>query len=195
MLRDVARLTEFAWLGNSGALLVYAGEPGKPCAAAECRFLACSRTYNSVTNRESQSAGEWLPGLPPEASVAGGHASFPDVHGGGEARTSVGVASWRAHAMPVRVSYTPAKGGTGEVKEVTVPAFGHVRVSLKGQEGRVEVEVLGPPDGALLFPYVSVVDGESGRATHLLPDAVSLRGAGGPPPLPKVLSSELRRDL
>jgi len=195
MLRDVARLPEFAWLGNSGALLVYAGEPGKPCGANGCRFLACSRTYNSVTNRESRSAGEWLPGLPPEASVAGGHASFLDVPGGGEARTSVGVASWTGRPVSVRVRYGPAADGRGEVKEVTVPAFGHVRVSLKGQVGRVEVDVLGPPGGTRLFPYVSVVDGESGRATHLLPAAVSLRGSVGLLPLPRVLSSEERRDI
>jgi hypothetical protein len=194
-LRDVARLTEFAWLGSSGALLVYAGEPGKPCAAAECRFLVCSRTYNSVTNRELQSAGEWLPGLPPEASLAAGHASFLDLPGGGEARVSVGVASWTGRPVSVRVRYGAAADGRGEVEEMVVPAFGHVRVSLKGQVGRVEVDVLGPPGGTWLFPYVSVVDGESGRATHLLPDAVSLRGSVGLPALPRVLSSELKRDL
>jgi hypothetical protein len=190
VLRDVARLAEFAGLGNSGALLVYAGEPETPCAKAECRFLVCSRTYNGVTTRESQSAGEWLPGLPPEASVAGGHASFLDVPGGGEARTSVGVASWTGRPVSTCVRYGPAADGRGgEVKEFTVPAFGHVRVSLKGQVGRVEVDVVGPPRGTWLFPYVSVVDGETGRATHLLPERVS--GSAGavtpPPPVPKPL--------
>jgi hypothetical protein len=194
-VRDVARLPEFAWLGNSGALLVYAGDPWKPCHAPGCRFLACARTYNSASARESQTAGEWLPGLPPEASLAGGHASFLDVPGVNASRASVGVASLTGQPVSVRVRYGPVANGRGEVEEVVVPTFGHVRVSLKGQVGRVEVDVLAPPDGARLFPYVSVVDGESGRATHLLPDAVSLRGSVGLPPLPRVLLSELRRDI
>ncbi|OFV82640.1 MAG: hypothetical protein A2Y78_07245 [Acidobacteria bacterium RBG_13_68_16] len=194
-LRDVVRVPEFAWLGNSGALLVYAGEPATPCATAECRFLVCSRTYNSVSGQESQGAGEWLPGLPPEASVAGGHASFRDVPGSGEARTSVGVASWTGHAVHVRVSYKSTNDDRGGVQEVTVPAFGHVRLGLGTHVEQIEVEVLGPPGGGWVFPYASVVDAESGRAIHLLPDGVTPGGAGGPPPLPKVLSSELRRDL
>jgi hypothetical protein len=133
VVRDVVRLPEFSWLGSSGALLVYAGEPGKPCLAPRCRFLACARTYNVVSARDSQNAGEWLPGLPPEASLAGGRASFLRVPGGGAGRASVGVASWTAHAVQVRVSYTPANGGT--CAWVSGPGLNGSRSSCSGQPG------------------------------------------------------------
>jgi 4-amino-4-deoxy-L-arabinose transferase-like glycosyltransferase len=197
VVRDVARLPAFAWLGNSGALLVYAGAPGRPCSDAGCRFLVCARTYNSVATSESENVGEWLPGLPTGASLAAGRATFLNLPGGPGARTSVCVASWTDRPVRIRVRYIPALGGTGEQQGIVVPAFGHVRVGLEGrsQGARIEVEVIGDAGDALLFPYASVVDGESGRATHLLPDEVTVRGGGRLPALPRVLSNELRRDL
>ncbi len=195
-LRDVAKLTEFAWLGDSGALLVYAGEPGKPCAAADCRFLACSRTYNSVTNRESQSAGEWLPGLPPEARSAGGHASSSTSPAA--VRTpSVGLASWTVGAYLCASTTAPAADGR-ESRGVVVPAFGHVRVSLKGQVGRVEVDVIAPPDGARLFSLrIGCGRGEREglppvRGAVFQPPGRPEGSATGPSPRPV---SELRHDI
>jgi hypothetical protein len=197
VVRDVVRLPEFAWLGSSGALLVYGGEPGKPCLAPGCRFLACARTYNSASARESQNAGEWLPGLPPDASLGAGRATFLDLPANPSVRMSVGVASWSDRPVHVSVRYIPAAGRAGERQEATVPAFGHVRLGLRGRAegGRIEVEMVGKPANVRLFPYASVVDAESGRAIHLLPDGVTPRDAGGPLPLPRILSSELRRDL
>jgi hypothetical protein len=48
-VRDVLRLPEYAWVGGLGAMLVYAGEPGKPCREEGCRFLVCARTYDVGT--------------------------------------------------------------------------------------------------------------------------------------------------
>jgi hypothetical protein len=197
VVRDVARLPAFAWIGKSGALVVYAGETASPCTTEACRFLVCARTYNSMAARESEKAGEWLPGLPPDASLGAGRATFLNLPANPSARMSVGVASWSDRPVQVVVRYIPATGSAGEMQEATVPAFGHVRLGLQGRAegGRIEVAVIGEPTNVRLFPYASVVDGESGRAAHLLPDEVTARGGRELPPLPALLSSELRRDL
>jgi hypothetical protein len=197
VVRDVARLPAFARLGASGALAVYAGEAADPCTTGGCRFLACARTYNSVAARESENAGEWLPGVPVEASLAAGRATFLSLPAGPTIRMSVGVASWTDRPVRVGVRYVPAAGGAGQAQEATVPAFGHVRLGLqdRAEGGRIEVEVIGENADVCLFPYASVVDGESGSAAHLLPDEVTVRGSRALPPLPRILTSELRRDL
>jgi hypothetical protein len=195
-LRDILGLREFAWAGRLGAMLVVAGEPGKACTSEGCRFLVFSRTYDVVAQQGSPNGDEWLPGLPFDAGMAGGRASFPNVTGGHGARLSVGMASWTADPVRVLVRSRPAAGGEA-VREEVVPAFGHLHLRLGpwAQGGSVEVEIVGPPREVRLFPYVSVVNGETGAVCHLLPDGVTLGGAGGPPPLPQVLSSEFRRDL
>jgi hypothetical protein len=195
-LRDILGLREFAWVGRLGAMLVVAGEPGKPCTSEGCRFLVFSRTYDVVAQQGSPDADEWLPGLPFDAGMAGGRASFSNVTGDHGARLSVGMASWTADPVRVLVRLHPA-AGDGAVREEVVPAFGHLHLRLGSwaQGGSVEVEIVGPPRGARLFPYVSVVYGETGAVCHLLPDGVVVRPATGPPPLPRILSSEFRRDL
>ncbi|HVN32068.1 MAG TPA: hypothetical protein VMT45_08770 [Thermoanaerobaculaceae bacterium] len=195
-LRDVLGLREFAWVGRLGAMLVVAGAPGAPCTAEECRFLLYSRTFNVVAPQDSPDADEWLPGLPFEAGMAGGRASFPNVTGGRSARLSVGMASWTPE--PVRVLVRSQPGDSGEqVREEMVPAFGHLQIRMGpwSQGGKVEVEIVGAPPGVRLFAYVSVVDGETGAVCHQLPDRVTLGDAGELPPMPRVLSSGFRRDL
>jgi len=195
-LRDILGLREFKWAGQVGAMLVVAGGPGKSCTSEGCRFLVFSRTYNVVAQQGSPDANEWLAGLPFDAGMAGGCASFPNVTGGHSARLSVGMASWAADPVRVLVRSRPAAGGEA-VREEVVPAFGqlHLLLGSWAQGGSVEVEIVSPPRGVRLFPYVSVVHGETGAVCHLLPDGVTLAGAGEPPPLPRILASEFRRDL
>jgi len=195
-LRDVLGLREFAWVGRLGAMLIVAGAPGRPCTAEGCRFLVWSRTYDVVAPQESPNGGEWVPGLPFDAGVAGGRASFPNVTGGHNARLSVGLASWTADPVRVLVRSHPAGGGE-EVREEVVPAFGHLHLGLGSwvQGGKVEVEIVGPSRGLRLFPYVSVVYGETGAVCHLLPEGETTRSVSEPPPIPRILSDELRRYL
>jgi hypothetical protein len=195
-VKDILRLPEYAWVGGLGAMLVHAGTPGKPCTDERCRFLVCARTYDVGALQETPDSGEWLPGLPFDAGMTGGRASFPDVAGGQEARASVGMASWTDH--PVRVVVRAHAEGRGdEVREESVPTFGHLRIGLGAwvDGGTVEVEVVGSSLGVRLFPYVSVVYGEGGATCHLLPEAAQREGAPGPPPMPRVISGELRKYL
>jgi len=195
-LRDVLGLREFAWVGRLGAMLMVAGEPGKPCTSEGCRFLLFSRTYDVVAPQESPNGDEWLPGLPFDAGMTGGRASFPSVTGGHGARLSVGMASWTADPVRVSVRSHPAGGGE-QVREELVPAFGHLHIWLGSwvQGGKVEVEIVGSPRGVRLFPYVSVAYGETGAVCHLLPDGEPPRTVSEPPPIPRILSDELRRYL
>jgi hypothetical protein len=195
-LRDILGFREFAWVGRLGAMLVVAGAPGTPCTGEGCRFEVYSRTYDVVAQQESPDACEWVPGLPFEAGVAGGRASFPNVTGGHDARLSVGLASWSADPVRVLVRSHPVGGGE-QVREEVVPAFGHLHIGLGlwVNGGTVEVEIVRPSRGVRLFPYVSVVRGETGAVCHLLPEGGLPGGVSEPPPFPRVLSDELRRYL
>jgi hypothetical protein len=195
-LRDVLRLPEYAWVGGLGAMLMHAGTPAKPCTAEGCRFLACARTYDVGTLQPSADSGEWLPGLPFDAAMTGGRASFPAVVGGHDARVSVGMASWSDHPVRVVVHAHPT-GRAEEVREEMIPAFGHLRIGLGSwtQGGTLEVDLVRPPQGVRLFPYMSVVEGEGGATCHWLPGGEAHASAQRPPPMPRVLSSEFRRYL
>jgi hypothetical protein len=195
-LRDVLRNGAFERLGGRGALLVYGGDPKKPCAASECRFLLCARTHNSLVARGSAASAEWLPGLPAAAAMGGGRATFEDVIGGKDARASVGLASWSDRPLRVRVLAAPSKGDR-VVREATLPPFGHLRVDLGAwpAEGNVEVDLRDRSANARLFPYLSVVDGATGTTRHLLPEAISIHPSAASPPMPRPLSGELTRGL
>ncbi len=196
-IRDVLKVPEFEWLGGRGAMIAYAGEPGKPCGDPACRFLLCARTYNVLATVATPDAGEWLPGLPANAAMIGGRATFTRVGGGDRERASVGLASWSDSPMKVRVRAGSSSGGTGAVRETVVAPFGHARLDL-GEwppRGEVEVELVAPAPDARLFPYLSVVDGATGAARHLLPDEISARRGAGRVPMPKALSSGFKRGL
>jgi hypothetical protein len=186
---DVLTLSPFAKEGNLGAMLLFASAPAGACSAGRCGFLALSRTYNSGAAPGAWRTAEWLPGVPASETVRPGDlATFGDVASGGGIRTSVGLASWSAEPVRVRIRVLSRSGELLSDREVEVPTFGHLRLDL-GTDlagGRVQVELVGAPPQAMLVPYVSMVDGTSGLPAHLLQDepADHPAAAGWEPPRP-----------
>jgi hypothetical protein len=176
-------------------MLLVAGSPGKPCATGECGFLAYSRTYNVVGDPDSPGVADWLAALPFSAGMASGRAEFRNVAGGPGARLMLGVASWTNRPVHVRVRWRTTSG-IESVREEDVPTFGHLEVDLGAwpDGGMVQVEVVGSPPRAGLFPYLSTVHADAGEVQDSFPDWVSAH-ADGSFQLPVVLSSDLRRDL
>lgn len=189
---DILTLPSFEGLGRLGAMLVCAADPAGPCAGDRCNFLVLSRTYNSSASPGSWRAVEWLPGVAPADTVLQGDgAFFTGVSNNGDVRASVGLASWSAESVQVRVRVLARDGGVLASRDLDLPSFGHVHIPLEVQvtEGRVEVEILKASSGAMVVPYVSMVEHVSGLPAHLLPERVpgSARAVKLPPPTPRAL--------
>ncbi len=187
---DVLTVPQFAHAGTMGALLVYAGRPGEECTDAGCGFLVLSRTYSSGPKVRGWRANEWLPGVPAtEALRTGEKATFSHVTRTGGVGASAGFASWTAAALTVRLEVFDRGGTLVEQRELAVEPFGHLHVPLKAnvEDGRVEVELLDAPPGALVVPYVSMVERVSGLPSHILPDKMPEhpRAAGWRAPMPR----------
>jgi hypothetical protein len=191
---DILTLPSFKGLGKLGAMLVYAVDPAGGCMGDRCNFLVLSRTYNSSASLGSWRAVEWLPGVaPPDAVRTGDRAFFTQVSNRWGVRTSVGLASWSAGSVQVRVKLMGPGGNVLESRDVELPPFGHLHLPLEAGvfSGRVEVEVQGAPQGAMIVPYISMVEEASGLPAHLLAERVPgpMAPKKGPPPRPDPLPS------
>jgi hypothetical protein len=193
---DVLGIPEFERLGESAALLVHAGSPANPCGVPACRFLVCARTHDALAPHTSAESAEWLPGLPASAALARGAVVFPPFPAAGGVRVSVGLASWSAHPLGVRVRFSVVEGSSVD-HDVVVPPFGHTRVDLGTPPlgGRVELELRARAADARLFAYVWSVNGVDGATRALLPERMSTERPTGIPSMPRPLTSELARDL
>ena len=171
---DVLTLPQFQGLGKLGAMIVWADPPGR-CTDGSCDFVVLSRTYNTSAGPGAWRAEEWLPGvaaasaLRPGEKATFGHISRSDASG-----MSVGVASWSEVPVRVRVRVLARTGATVEEHELDLGRFGQLRLPLDAvvTDGRVEVEVVAPRAGAMVVPYLSIVDESTGLPTHLLPDSL-----------------------
>jgi hypothetical protein len=191
---DILTLPSFKGLGKLGAMLVYAVDPVGGCTGDRCNFLVLSRTYNSSASPGSWRAVEWLPGVAPADAVrTGDKAFFTQVSNRRGVRASVGLASWSAEPVQVRVKLLASGGNVLESRDVELPPFGHLHLPLEAGvfNGRVEVEVQGAPPGAMIVPYISMVEEASGLPAHLLAERVPgpIAPDKGSPPKPNPLPS------
>jgi len=187
---DVLARPPFEGLGRLGAMLVYAADPAGPCISDRCKFLVLSRTYNSSASPGSWRAVEWLPGVAPaEALRRGDRAVFRQVSNNTSVRTSLGLASWSVKPVQARVRVIAPDGTVLQSLDLEIPSFGHLHIPVAAQltDGRVEVELLGPDELAMVVPYISAVENTSGLPAHLLPERVPgpARARKLPPPTPR----------
>jgi hypothetical protein len=192
---DVLTVAPFEGLGSLGAMLVHATDPAGACTGDRCNFLVLSRTYNSSATPGSWRAVEWLAGVAQADAIRhGDRAIFTRVSNNSAVRTSVGLASWSAEPARVRVRILGEDGTILQNLDLKVPSFGHLHIPLGMQvnDGRIEVDLLGPGERGMLVPYTSAVESTSGLPAHLLPERI--RGPAvaekAPPPMPKPLPSE-----
>jgi len=191
---DILTLPSFKALGKLGAMLVYAVDPTGGCTGDRCNFLVLARTYNSSASPGSWRAVEWRSGVAPAEAVRDGDkAFFTQVSNRGGVRTSVGLASWSAEAVQVRVRLLAPGGRILESRDVELPPFGHLHLPLEAGvfNGRVEVELQGATQDAMIVPYISMVEEASGLPAHLLAERVPgpMAPKKGPPPKPVPLPS------
>ena len=185
---DILTLPEFQSAGSLGALLVYAVDGNAPCNRGDCRFVALSRTYSSPTG--IWRSEEWMPGVAAENALGPGEqAVLSHVTRSEEIRTTIGFASWSERPVRVVARVLDAHGSAVETRAAELAPFGHgfVSVGANVEDGRVEVEVAGGARGALIVPYVSMVDRRTGLPTHILADRMPGHAVpeGWKPPLPR----------
>jgi hypothetical protein len=191
-LVDVLTLPEFKDAGTMGALLVHALDDGTGSRALGCKFMALSRTYSSPGG--VWRAQEWLPGVAPAAALRQGEkAVLSHVTHNDSTRASIGLASWSVRPVRVVARVLDASGATVETDVVELPPFGHRHfpVGATVEDGRVEIELDGPAQDAMIVPYASMVDRQTGLPSHVLTDRVPphVLADGWRPPFPKPLSA------
>lgn len=157
---------------GSAAILAYA-DPTLACDPIEdCHFLVTSRTYTPETGGGVGEYGLAVPGVPvahgTDWSTIGYAAGL--LNDGTSFRCNAGVASWAPDWTTVRMDIQDAAGNIVASEVFDVPPFGHVQRGLEPSgDGGALVFYLeaGPENDALVFPYATVINQETGDASFL----------------------------
>jgi hypothetical protein len=196
---------------GSAAILAYA-DPSLACDPIEdCHFLVTSRTYTPEKGGGIGEYGLAVPGVPvahgTDWTTIGYAAGL--LNDGTFFRCNAGIASWTQDWTTVRMDIQDAAGDIVASEIFDVPPFGHVQRGLEPTgDGGALVFYLesGPDNDALIFPYATVINQETGDASFLYGSSsvvgVSVAKKAGPvparptPPAAKrrVASSGLRQD-
>jgi hypothetical protein len=155
---------------DSGAILVYV-PPGEPCSGSECDLLVTSRTY---TVDPAGGIGEFGQGVSGATILEGtdwvtfGYAAGI-LNDDAAFRCNVGVASWTPDWTQVRVDVQDDTGAIVDSQTFDVPPFGHRQSRLRSPivGGSLVYYLLDGPQDALVFPYASVVDQDTGDPSYV----------------------------
>jgi len=162
-------------LNGTAALLAYA-ESGLSCDPIEdCHFLVTSRTY---TPAPDWGAGEF--GLTVAGAVVGrgtdwwtlGYAAGI-LNDGNFFRCNAGVASWTPEWSTVRLDIQDSAGTIVATEFFDVPPFGHTqrRLPYTSDGGSLVFYLDDGPTDALVFPYATVINQETGDASYVFAEA------------------------
>jgi hypothetical protein len=171
-LWDVLGPQGFDARGQIGALLAYADDQRIDCGgvASACDFAVFSRTY---TLRPGGGAGEYgqaLPGFPSHLGLDWSVIAYlPQAMNDGEFRTNLGVASWTASFVRIRLELQDPDGAVIDRQDVWLPPFGHAhwRMQPRVTGGTVAVWILDGPADAMVYPYASVVNEATGDPVNV----------------------------
>jgi hypothetical protein len=162
---------EYFNLEGSAAILAYA-DPSLLCDPIEdCHFLVTSRTYTPAQGGGTGEYGLTVPG----AAIANGTdwstlGYLAGVLNDGDAfRCNAGVASWSSDWTRVRLDVQDAEGRILTSEVFDVPPFGHVQRRLlpSGYGGALVFYLESGPGDALVFPYATVINQQTGDASFL----------------------------
>ncbi len=173
-LWDVLGPEVFA-LNGTAAMLAYA-DYGLPCDPIEtCDFLATSRTYTPEAAGSAGEYGQTVPGAGLERAVdwwTFGYAAGI-LNDGEFFRCNVGVASWTPEWTTVRLDVQDAAGEVVASELLDVPPFGHTQRRLLTEitGGSLVFYLEEGPDEALVFPYASVINQDTGDASYVYAEA------------------------
>ncbi len=165
-------------IDGTGALLVYADLDPASCDPIEtCDFLVTSRTYTVEPMGGTGEYGQTIPGRDLSQGVDWwtlGYAA--GVISDSWFRTNIGVASWTGDWITVRADVQDEAGTIIGTQEFTIPPFGHLqsRLAYTITGGSVVFYIVSGPDDALVFPYASVVNEDTGDPSFIpaLPSVV-----------------------
>lgn len=156
---------------GSAALLVYA-DPSLACDPIEdCHLLVTSRTYTPDPKTAAGEYGLTVSGAPAATAVDWSTLGYAAgiLNDGGLFRCNVGVASWTDQWTTVRLDVQDADGFVVASEEYDVPPFGHIQERLDAAVfgGSLVLYLVDGPDGALIFPYATVINQDTGDASYV----------------------------
>jgi len=154
---------------GAAAILAYA-DPTLRCDPIEdCHFLVTSRTYTP----EQGGGGEYGLTVPGAAvSRATDWSTFGYAAGvlndGEFFRCNAGVASWTPDWTRVRLDIQDADGQIVTSEVFDLPPYGHVqrRLLTSGYGGSLVFYLESGPGDALVFPYATVINQQTGDASY-----------------------------
>ena len=155
---------------GAAAIIAYA-DPELRCDPIEdCHFLVTSRTYTPEQGGDGE-YGLTVPGA--TLSNATDWATFGYAAGvlndGDFFRCNAGVASWTPDWTRVRLDVQDADGQIVTSEVFDVPPYGHVqrRLLTSGYGGSLVFYLESGPGDALVFPYATVINQQTGDASYL----------------------------
>lgn len=174
-LWDVLGPYGFDARGDKGAILVDAGTAGNDCTSTGggtgCDLAVFARTYTLAPNGASGEYGTDFPGFPAGLGVDSSVIAYlPQVSDDNDFRTNVGVASWTSDWVTVREDVQDASGNIVGRYDHAIPPNGHEqwRLEVSGLTGgTVAVYIASGPNGAMVYPYATVLDNTTGDAASV----------------------------
>jgi hypothetical protein len=157
-------------LEGAAAILVYA-DPTLRCDPIEdCHFLVTSRTYTPEPGGDGE-YGLTVPGAAISSATdwsTYGYAAGV-LNDGDFFRCNAGVASWTPEWTRVRLDIQDADGQIVTSEVFDLPPYGHVqrRLLASGYGGALVFYLESGPGDALVFPYATVINQQTGDASYL----------------------------
>ena len=171
-LWDILGSSGFDARGWTGALLVYADTAASGCPNTagdpSCDFAAFDRNYTLDPGRTDGEFGQAFPGFPANLGVDGSVIAYlPQISDDAVFRTNVGVASWTADWVTVRVDLQDEAGNIIARRDHSVPPYGHMQWRLEDgvTGGTLAAYIVAGPSDAMVYPYATVVNWATGDAT------------------------------
>jgi hypothetical protein len=154
---------------GAAAIIAYADSALRCDPIEDCHFLVTSRTYTPEQSGDGE-YGLTVPGA--AVSRATDWATFGYAAGvlndGDFFRCNAGVASWTPDWVRVRLDVQDSNGQIVTSEVFDLPPYGHVqrRLLTSGNGGSLVFYLESGPDEALVFPYATVINQQTGDASY-----------------------------
>lgn len=162
-------------LSGTGAMLAYA-DTALACDPIEtCQFVVTTRTYTVDPGRGYGEFGQTIPAVDVWHGVDWEQYGYAAgiLNDGVAFRCNVGVASWTPGWTTVRFDVQHSDGTILATHQLEIPPYGHVqqRLSTEVVGGSLVFYLVDGPESALVFPYASVVDQDTGDPSFAVGNA------------------------
>jgi len=154
---------------GAAAIIAYA-DPTLQCDPIEdCHFLVTSRTYTPEQGGDGE-YGLTVPGAAISSATDWSTFSYSAgvLNDGNFFRCNAGVASWTPDWTRVRLDIQDSDGQILTSEVFDLPPYGHLqrRLLTSGYGGALVFYLESGPDEALIFPYATVINQQTGDASY-----------------------------